>query len=90
MPVILASRQNHCGSDPKADWIGYDKVSNPVQVLPRKVPAISQPIIDVALSVSRIDCFTRISLMEQDYAMICLVDTQEVICFHHDANFKIT
>lgn len=22
--------------------------------------------------------------------MICLVDTHEVICFHHDANFKIS
>lgn len=26
----------------------------------------------------------------QDYAMICLVDNYEVICFHHDANFKIS
>jgi hypothetical protein len=25
----------------------------------------------------------------QDYAMICLVDSFEVICFHHDVNFKI-
>jgi alpha-tubulin suppressor-like RCC1 family protein len=37
-----------------ADGIGYDKASNPVQVLPRKVPAISQPVLDVALSVSKI------------------------------------
>lgn len=22
--------------------------------------------------------------------MICLLDTHEVMCFHHDANFKIT
>lgn len=36
----------------QADWVGYDKVSNPVQVLPRKVPAISQPMLDVALSVN--------------------------------------
>jgi ABC-type uncharacterized transport system YnjBCD permease subunit len=39
----------------KADGVGYDKASNPVQVLPRKVPAISQPVLDVALSVSVVD-----------------------------------
>lgn len=26
---------------------------------------------------------------QQDYAMVCLVDSFEVICFHHDVNFKI-
>jgi hypothetical protein len=26
---------------------------------------------------------------KQDYAMVCLVDSFEVICFHHDVNFKI-
>ena len=25
----------------------------------------------------------------KDYAMVCLVDSFEVICFHHDVNFKI-
>ena len=25
----------------------------------------------------------------QDYAMICLLDSYEVLCFHHDANFRI-
>ena len=58
-----------------AGHLGYDKSANPVQVLPRKVTAISQPVIDVALS---------------DYAMICLLDTFEVVCFHHDVNFRIT
>ncbi|RXK36894.1 hypothetical protein M231_05868 [Tremella mesenterica] len=55
--------------------LGYDKNSNPVQVMPRKVTAISQPVVDIALS---------------DHAMICLLDTSEVICFHHDVNFKIS
>ena len=35
-----------------AGHLGYDKASNPVQILPRKVTAITQPVIDVALSVS--------------------------------------
>ncbi len=54
--------------------IGYEKSANPVQVLPRKVTVISQPVVDVAMS---------------DYAMICLLDSAEVLCFHHDAHFKI-
>lgn len=31
--------------------LGYEKVANPTQVNPRKVTAISQPVIDVALTV---------------------------------------
>ncbi|KAL1405470.1 hypothetical protein Q8F55_009102 [Vanrija albida] len=54
--------------------LGYEKAANPVQVNPRKVTAISQPVIDVALS---------------DFAMLCLLDSFEVLCFHHDTNFKI-
>jgi hypothetical protein len=72
----------------EADEVGYDKASNPVQVLPRKVPAISQPVLDVALSVRVVDIIMN-SVDVQDYAMICLVDSFEVICFHHDVNFKI-
>ncbi len=53
---------------------GYEKAANPVQVLPRKVTVISTPVIDIALS---------------DYAMICLLDSHEVLCFHHDVNFRI-
>lgn len=34
-----------------AGHLGYDKASNPVQVVPRKVTAITQPVIDVAISV---------------------------------------
>lgn len=58
-----------------AGHLGYEKSTNPVQQLPRKVTAITQPVIDIALS---------------DYAMICLLDSYEVLCFHHDANFRIT
>lgn len=58
-----------------AGHLGYEKAANPVQVQPRKVTALTQPVLDVALS---------------DYAMICLLDTFEVICFHHDVNFRIS
>jgi alpha-tubulin suppressor-like RCC1 family protein len=34
-----------------AGHLGYEKAANPVQVLPRKVTNLSQPVIDVALSV---------------------------------------
>jgi alpha-tubulin suppressor-like RCC1 family protein len=37
-----------------AGHLGYEKMGNPVQVYPRKVTAISQEVIDVALSVSTI------------------------------------
>jgi len=32
--------------------LGYEKAANPVQVNPRRVPAITQPVLGVALSVS--------------------------------------
>jgi len=35
-----------------AGHLGYEKATNPVQAVPRKVTAISQPVIDIALSVS--------------------------------------
>jgi len=35
-----------------AGHLGYDKTANPVQIQPRKVTALTQPAIDVALSVS--------------------------------------
>ncbi|KIR59891.1 hypothetical protein I314_04326 [Cryptococcus bacillisporus CA1873] len=58
-----------------AGHLGYDKASNPVQTIPRRVTSITQSVIDIAFS---------------DYAMICLLDTSEVICFHGDTNFKIS
>jgi alpha-tubulin suppressor-like RCC1 family protein len=38
-----------------AGHLGYEKMGNPVQVLPRKVTAVSQVVIDIALSVGRFD-----------------------------------
>ncbi|WRT67262.1 uncharacterized protein IL334_004229 [Kwoniella shivajii] len=58
-----------------AGHLGYDKASNPVQIVPRRVTSITQPVIDIAFS---------------DYAMICLLDTHEVLCFHRDTSFKIS
>ncbi|WVW82934.1 hypothetical protein I302_104949 [Kwoniella bestiolae CBS 10118] len=58
-----------------AGHLGYDKASNPVQVVPRKVTSITQPVLDIAFT---------------DYAMICLMDTYEVLCFHRDTSFKIS
>ncbi|TYJ56674.1 hypothetical protein B9479_002604 [Cryptococcus floricola] len=55
--------------------LGYDKASNPVQVNPRKVTSMTQPVADVVFS---------------DYAMVCLLESSEVICFHGDTNFKIS
>lgn len=72
-----------------AGHLGYEKTANPVQILPRKVTAISQPVIDIALSVSFRNLGVE-KLTIQDYAMICLLDSYEVVCFHHDTNFRIT
>ncbi|WWD16076.1 hypothetical protein CI109_100501 [Kwoniella shandongensis] len=58
-----------------AGHLGYDKASNPVQIAPRRVTSITQPVIDIAFS---------------EYAMICLLDSFEVLCFHRDTNFKIS
>ncbi|WVQ71777.1 hypothetical protein IAR50_001318 [Cryptococcus sp. DSM 104548] len=55
--------------------LGYDKAASPVQVNPRRVTSMTQPVADVAFS---------------DYAMVCLLESSEVICFHGDTNFKIS
>nr|GAT49402.1 predicted protein [Mycena chlorophos] len=54
--------------------LGYDKAAQPYQVLPRKVSKISRPVVAIALN---------------DYAMACLLDTQEVFCIWNDRCFKI-
>jgi alpha-tubulin suppressor-like RCC1 family protein len=36
-----------------AGHLGYEKAANPVQVVPRKVTSLAQPVIDVAMSVSK-------------------------------------
>ncbi|KAK8869660.1 hypothetical protein IAR55_000228 [Kwoniella newhampshirensis] len=58
-----------------AGHLGYEKASNPVQVVPRRVTSITQPVVDIAFS---------------EYAMICLLDSFEVLCFHRDTSFKIS
>ena len=55
--------------------LGYDKGTNPVQALPRKVTGISQSVIDMAMT---------------DYATACLIETKEVLVLHHDAVMKIS
>lgn len=45
-------------------------------------------MIDVALSVSAIRQYGILAEI-QEYAMICLLDSFEVLCFHRDAYFKI-
>lgn len=57
-----------------AGHLGYDKASNPVQVQPRKATAVSQRVVDLAMS---------------DYALACLLESKEVLVLHHDAAMKI-
>ncbi|KDQ61981.1 hypothetical protein JAAARDRAFT_528626 [Jaapia argillacea MUCL 33604] len=54
--------------------LGYDKAAQPVQVLPRKVPKLTNPVEAISLS---------------DTAMACLLVTQEVVCIWNDRHFKI-
>lgn len=55
--------------------LGYDVGSNPIQVLPRRVAGVSQPVIGLAIT---------------DYAMACLLDSNEVLIFHRGTNFKLS
>ncbi|TFY58443.1 hypothetical protein EVJ58_g6418 [Rhodofomes roseus] len=54
--------------------LGYDKSAHPVQVLPRVVTKVSQPVISVSIT---------------DNAMACLLSTQDVICLWNDGHFKV-
>ncbi|KAJ7596734.1 hypothetical protein C8J56DRAFT_295810 [Mycena floridula] len=54
--------------------LGYDKTSQPVQVLPRIVTRINKPVLAIALT---------------DSAMACLLETQDVVCICGDRSFKI-
>ena len=45
--------------------LGYDVASNPIQVIPRKVAALTQPVIGLAVT---------------DYALVCLLASHEVLC----------
>lgn len=54
--------------------LGYDKTAQPVQIQPRRVPQLTQPILDIALS---------------DLAMCILIVSQDVICLWGGRSFKI-
>lgn len=54
--------------------LGYDRQAAPVQVLPRKVTAISQPIRQVAAT---------------EFATACLLTTWDVVVFHGDTYFRV-
>ncbi|KAF9046893.1 hypothetical protein BDZ89DRAFT_1155147 [Hymenopellis radicata] len=54
--------------------LGYDKSAQPIQILPRRVTKITKPIISLCLT---------------DSALVCLLNTQEVICIWSDRSFKL-
>ncbi|KZT68694.1 hypothetical protein DAEQUDRAFT_757422 [Daedalea quercina L-15889] len=54
--------------------LGYDKSAHPVQVIPRVVTKVSQPVVAVSIT---------------DTAMACLLDTKDVICLWNDGHFKV-
>jgi len=54
--------------------LGYDKLAHPVQVMPRVVTKISQPVLSV--------CIT-------DSALACLLNTNDVVCLWNDGHFKV-
>ncbi|KAJ7632971.1 hypothetical protein FB45DRAFT_914037 [Roridomyces roridus] len=54
--------------------LGYDKVAQPVQVLPRKVSKVVRPVLDISLT---------------DNAMACLLDNQDVVVIWNDRYSKI-
>ncbi|KAI0750595.1 hypothetical protein BC629DRAFT_1684927 [Irpex lacteus] len=55
--------------------LGYDKNAHPVQVLPRLVPRVSQPVLSVAIA---------------DNAMACLLESHDVLCLYNDSHFRVT
>ncbi|THH07852.1 hypothetical protein EW145_g3098 [Phellinidium pouzarii] len=54
--------------------LGFDRAAQPVQVLPRRVTQITQPVIDVAIS---------------EAAMACLLKSKDIMCFWNGRSFKI-
>ncbi|TFK37476.1 hypothetical protein BDQ12DRAFT_685375 [Crucibulum laeve] len=54
--------------------LGYDKSTQPVQILPRKVPQVTKPVIDISIT---------------DSAMACLLITQQVECIYNDRHFRV-
>ncbi|WFC95350.1 hypothetical protein MBRA1_001997 [Malassezia brasiliensis] len=54
--------------------LGYDRHAAPVQVQPRRVTAVSQPVVQVAAS---------------EFATACLLASWDVVVLHGDAHFRI-
>ncbi|KAF8653250.1 hypothetical protein AX16_004048 [Volvariella volvacea WC 439] len=54
---------------------GFDKTSQPIQVYPRIVTQVTDPVISISLS---------------DSLMACLLVTHEVLCFWNDRHFKLS
>lgn len=54
--------------------LGYDKAAHPVQVLPKKIIKVNQPVIAIALT---------------DSAMACLLRNQQVECIWNDRHYRI-
>ncbi|KZT60608.1 hypothetical protein CALCODRAFT_506706 [Calocera cornea HHB12733] len=57
-----------------AGQLGYDRHAVPSQISPRKVTAVAQGVLDVALA---------------ENAMCVLLDSQDVLCFWNDTHFKV-
>ncbi|KAI0782827.1 regulator of chromosome condensation 1/beta-lactamase-inhibitor protein II [Abortiporus biennis] len=54
--------------------LGYDKAAQPVQISPRRVTKVSQPVLAVSIT---------------DTAMACLLQSHDVICLWNDGYFRI-
>ncbi|KAG5636401.1 hypothetical protein H0H81_008175 [Sphagnurus paluster] len=54
--------------------LGYDKAAQAIQVLPRKATKVTEPVISVVIN---------------DSAMACLLNTQDVICIWNNRHTKI-
>ena len=54
--------------------LGYDKIAQPVQLLPRRVTQVTQPVVDLAMS---------------DNAVCILLASRDVLCFWGGKHFKI-
>ncbi|KZO89805.1 hypothetical protein CALVIDRAFT_523501 [Calocera viscosa TUFC12733] len=57
-----------------AGQLGYDRHAVPSQISPRKVTAVAQGVLDVALA---------------ENAMCVLLESQDVLCFWNDTHFKV-
>ncbi|OCH89259.1 hypothetical protein OBBRIDRAFT_842555 [Obba rivulosa] len=54
--------------------LGYDRAAQPVQIQPRKVTKVTQPVLSLSIT---------------DTALACLLETQDVICIWNDGHFKV-